>query len=1354
MKKPFPSLLIFAVLTMLHPAYASNDTQYHFRHYDISQGLSQNSVMTLHQDSKGFIWIGTKNGLNRFDGNSFKVFLKNDTPDGLHNSMIYSIAEDSSENLWIATDSGIEIYDPHTEKFSSFNVRTANGNMISGTVNKIIIDRHDTAWILAGNNLFRYSVPDSTLTRMNDDLRKHTEYRPAAIYKDDIQNLLYIGVPADGLFSYNPLTGKYTHVASCPYTPTDICIYKRHFALMGTINHGIWLINLATGESRQMKLDPDDPDIFVRVITAMSESEYWIGTESGVYILKDGAVEHIQHETFYDRSLSDNAIYAIMSDRDNGIWIGSYFGGVNYIPNRQPYFTSITPRPSGNSISGFRVREFAGDNKGRLWIATEDNGLNCYEPNSEGGVKFHNCNTGNNYVPFNNIQCLDISGDRLWAGTFSNGIYVIDLNTFRTVHYEKSGEPWSLENNDVFAICNDSGGTTWIGTSSGASIFIPETGGFRRFDKTGGSFISDIMEDSEGIIWFTTYNNGIFRYDKRLDQIRNFRHDPEKAYSLCYDRIISAYEDSKNRIWFGSEDGGFCRFNRIDETFTSVTTADGLPSNVIHKIIEDDNGHLWISTNNGIVHFDPEAMKIIDTYNQFNGLPSRQFNYNSGYKTPDGTIYFGSINGFVYFNPEFFHIPIGKHRVILTEFSILGQDDEGNSLEKEFSGKAMPYTSSIQLDYRQTSFSLSFSALDYSGKGNGKYAYKLEGAENTWNYIPDKIPSVSYNRLMPGNYDLLIKYSPDGHTWDDEATSLAISIQPPFWKTGWATASLIIFLFLLAAGIVAYIMFRREKRLNDKLAMQEQKQSEEIYKAKIDFFTNMAHEIRTPITLIKVPLDYILNKELSKEELKENLITMERNANRLLALVNQLLDFRKLESDAMTLNKKERDVVKIVKSTFDYFLPMARQKNIEMTLTCSESPMIAIVDEEAITKICSNLLSNAIKYAATYIKVELNLNDEYSYFSISVHNDGEKIPENMRGRIFEAFFQIKSTWQSSQPGSGIGLTLASSLTKMHNGNLYIDDSAKDTAFVVQIPTGTDKKGDGDSLEAQANDPYTPEEQDMVSDMTDQETYDDESVQGGSKEYTVLIVEDNEELLNLLAQQLEVQYDILTATNGVEAMKILDSQMVNLIVSDVMMPLMDGFELCSNVKSSINTSHIPVILLTAKTNLKDKISGLETGADAYIGKPFSTSYLLAQIDSLLKNRAALMKKFADNPLLGTNIMAQSKADEEFLGKLTDVVMHNISNDMFGVEDLAKEMGMSRSNLHRKIKGVTKMTPGNFIMILRLKKAAELLLDGGYRITEICVLVGIGSTSYFSKSFYRQFGVLPKDYAKSVKNEKNA
>lgn len=1323
---------IFLCAILFCESTISQPTPYYFKHYNINSRLSQNTVMNIFQDSKGFIWIGTKNGLNRFDGHNFKIYQRGDSPNDLKNSMIYSIAEDQDKNLWIATDKGISLYNPFTESFSGFDAKTEDNKGIGITVNKIRVDKQNRIWILSGPDLFLYHSKEGKLVRLNDKFSTYAHSNPSALYVDD-NGLAYIGFPGKGVFSYQAETGQISFIGQNGNTPTIISDYKKNYLLLGTMNKGLYLIDKATGESKKLLIDESkDSNVYVRDIEQISESEYWIGTESGIYILKNGITQHLVHEEFNSQSLSDNAIYSIFKDKEGGIWIGSYFGGVDYIPTHYSYFKNFHPIAYKNSVSGYRVREFVSDKQGNLWIATEDNGLNYYHT-SDGTFTHISPDSKPLNISFSNIQCLNLSHDKLWVGTFSKGIDVLDLTTGQRKHYEKTDKANPIVNNDIFAIYTDKSNTTWIGSSSGVSTYVPEIDGFRIFDKISAAFISDILEDKNGYIWFTTYNKGVIRYNPRNEEIKDFRYDANNPNTLCFDRITCVFEDSKQRLWFASEDGGFCRYNENDETFTRITTRQGLPSNVIYKILEDNDKKFWLSTNNGLASFNPETMTVEALYNLPNGLQSKQFNYNSGIKTPDGTLYFGSINGFVAFNPRNFRDNNNEYSVVLTEFYVFNQEARVDSTN-QILDQAAPYAKAIRLNYDQATFSLSFSALNYSTEGNGKYAYQLEGVDQQWNYI-DNITRISYNSIPPGKYTFRIKYSKDGHEWSDTDTQVRINIIPPLWQTTWAYALYAIILAGIFFIAIRYYTKKKRKQVEEKLAHQEQMKKEEIYTAKIDFFTNIAHEIRTPITLIKAPLDYILNSKPDEREIKENLITMERNTDRLLVLVNQLLDFRKIESKAFTLSLKVRNINTLVTNTYHRFVPTAKQKHLEMTLDCPSNIIRASVDEEAITKVCSNLFNNAIKYASTYIKVILTENKELHYFQITVKNDGNPIPVDLRQSIFEAFFQIKDANQPAQPGSGIGLTLATSLVQLHNGKLYLDEKADDTSFVIQIPTNI--PSDAQPIDDDASDRENEAEDDSIL-LSESPT--------ATKE-TLLIVEDNEELQAFLNTQLSKYYKVLIASNGVEAMETLKNELVNLIVSDVMMPIMDGLELCKYIKSNIEICHIPIILLTAKTTLNNKIEGLKNGADAYIEKPFSMPHLLVQINNLLESRMRLRQNFTNSPYIATNIMAQNKADEDFLNKLTERVRQNLDDDTFNIDNLASEMNMSRTSLHRKIKGITELTPGDFIRIIRLKRAAELLLEGEYRINEICMLVGIHSLSYFSKSFQKQFGVLPKDFAKN-------
>lgn len=1331
MKKVTITLLLSI---LLFGTAASHPSSFYFKHYDNTSGLSQNTVMSIFQDSKGFIWMGTKNGLNRFDGHDFKTYQRGDSVNELKNSMIFCMAEDRNKMIWLGTDQGISLYNPITENFSSLNLQTDQQEEIEGYVFKIFIDNRSRAWILAGKGLFLADGTEDKLYCLNKKFPTHSSARPCALFVEQ-DHTAYVGLNDASVWKYDINSDTATFLSNLGSIPTDICNYKEGRILVGTQNKGLFSINKETGTSEELQIDNKlSSNMYVRDIEQISETEYWIGTESGIYIIKDETVQHVTHEKFNNLSLSDNAIYAIFKDKEGGIWIGSYFGGVDYIPKPYSSFENFYPIAYKNSISGYRVREFVSDKQGNLWIATEDNGLNYY--NTRTGVFTHvSQDTTPLDISFTNIQCLHLSDDKLWVGTFSKGIDVLDLKTGKRRHYEKSDKPHSVQNNDIFAIFTDSRNTTWIGSTSQTYMYVPEIDGFRTFQPLDGIFISDIWEDHNGYIWFATANAGIIRYNPGNEELKRFRYNKNDAHSLCYDRITSIFEDSQQRLWFASEDGGFCRYNEQDETFTRITIKEGLPSNVVFKILEDDNRHFWLSTNNGIAKFDPEIMAVEALYNLHNGLQSKQFNYNSGIKTEDGTLYFGSINGFVKFNPKTFRTNTNRYSVVLTGFYIFNREVKADSTGK-IMDKAIPYADAIHLRYDQATFSLSFSALNYSTEDNGKYAYLLEGLNNQWNYTDNATP-ISYNSIPPGNYTFRIKYSKDGYEWSHEDTHIHIQIVPPLWQTRWAYMLYSILLISMLYMIMKYYARKKRKQVEEKLEHQEQMKKEEIYKAKIEFFTSIAHEIRTPITLIKAPLDYILNSRPNEHEVKENLVTMERNTDRLLVLVNQLLDFRKIESKAFTLSLKVRNINTLVTNTYNRFVPTARQKHLEMTLECPQPAIMAYVDEEAITKVCSNLFNNAIKYTSTYIKVIVRENKELHYFQITVRNDGAPIPVDLRQSIFEAFFQIKDASQPVQPGSGIGLTLANSLVQLHNGKLFLDEEAADTSFIVQVPTNLPADVQPEPLDGAIEE---------VTAESDISSLPVSEVAGSAKE-NLLIVEDNEELRAFLNNQLGRYYQVITTTNGAEAMEALNKHIVNLIVSDVMMPVMDGLSLCKSIKANIETCHIPVILLTAKTTLSNKIEGLKYGADAYIEKPFAMPHLLVQINNLLENRMKLRQNFANNPYIATNSMAQNKADEDFLNKLTEIIRQNLDDENFNIDNLAAEMNMSRTSLHRKIKGITEFTPGDFIRIIRLKRAAELLMEGEYRINEICMLVGIRSLSYFSKSFQKQFGVLPKDFAKS-------
>ena len=671
---------------------------------------------------------------------------------------------------------------------------------------------------------------------------------------------------------------------------------------------------------------------------------------------------------------------------------------------------------------------------------------------------------------------------------------------------------------------------------------------------------------------------------------------------------------------------------------------------------------------------------------------------------------------------------------MITDFLLFGKEvyvgEPGSPLEK-----SITFSDELILQSSQNSFSFRVTALDFQAPRMSKIMYKLDGFDADWLTIGES-PIVTYSNLRYGNYTFKVKVSNSDGVWNENGISLKVHILPPFYLSVWAY-----FVYaLLIIGCSLYVIIYFKRRSNNKHRRQmekfEQEKEREVYHAKIDFFTNVAHEIRTPLTLIKGPLENIILKKQVDAETREDLNVMKQNTERLLNLTNQLLDFRKTESQGFRLNFAKCNITEVLKETHVRFTSLAKQKGLEFTLQVPEKDFYAHVNQEAFTKIISNLLNNGMKYAESYVHVMLEIpeTDDDNLFRIRTVNDGVIIPDEMKEEIFKPFVRFNEQEDGKvTTGTGIGLALSRSLAELHQGTLAMETGEESNIFCLTLPVVQDMTIT-----------LTPEaevEIDRVNEIP--------AEQAGRKDNrpTVLVVEDNPDMLTFVVRQLSRDYTVLTATNGAEALMVLDGNYVNLVISDVVMPVMDGFELCKTIKSDLNYSHIPVILLTAKTNIQSKIEGMELGADAYIEKPFSVEYLQACASNLIQNREKLRQAFAESPFIAANTMALTKADEEFIKRLNEVIQINYANPEFSMDDMADNLNMSRSNFYRKIKGVLDLSPNEFLRLERLKKAAQLLKEGENRVNEICYMVGFNSPSYFAKCFQKQFGVLPKDFVNS-------
>ena len=1307
----------------------SVEEHYYFKNLSIRNGLSQNTVNAILQDRKGFMWLGTKDGLNRYDGLSFRKF-KHDAanPRSIGNSFITSLYEDFNGNIWVGTDAGVYIYYPEKEAFEEFDCQSLEKTRIERSVSMIAGDKQGRVWIaVEAQVIFCYYtrhkiLRNYPLSEISSNIKCFTFdsggtlwlgfYGDGLYYsKDNLATVHPYGSPEDGKREFEG--GVITKIVQGNYN----CLY------IGSVKEGVSELNLTSGQVRNLlAIDESGESIFCRDLLPYSDNELWIGTESGIYIynLRTAQFIHLRASLYDSYSLSDNAIYALYKDREEGLWIGSYFGGVDYYPRQYTYFAKYYPKNIANSLHGKRVREFCRADDGTLWIGTEDGGLNHFNPKTK---EFHFFEPS---AGFTNIHGLCMDGSHLWVGTFSKGLRVIDTRTgvvLRT--YTEGHTPHSLNDNSIFSICRTSAGEIYLGTLFGLLRYNRTQDNFDRIPELNGKFVYDIKEDSYGNLWLATYANGAYCYDVSVRRWKNYVFDAEDEKSLPYDKVLSVFEDSYRQIWLTTQGGGFCLFHPDTETFTRYGLKDGLPNDVVYQIVEDDDRFLWLTTNNGLVRFDPKTMEM-KVFSTANGLPTNQFNYRSGFKDEAGNIYLGSINGFVAFDPRTFAENRQVPAVAITDFLLFNKEVPVGETDSPLKS-SITFSDKVVLTADQNSFSFRIAALSYQAPRMNKLMYKLEGFDEGWLTIGES-PLVTYSNLGYGDYVFKVKASNSDGVWNEQETSLHLSILPPFYLSGWAYCFYVLFFMGCLVCVIFYFKRRNYRKQHRQMEMLEQEKEREVYHAKIDFFTNVAHEIRTPLTLIKGPLENIILKKEVDSETKEDLYIMKQNTERLLNLTNQLLDFRKTETRGFRLNFTECDVVAVLRETYLRFTSLAKQKGLDFILELPQECFMADVNQEALTKIISNLLNNGVKYASTYLRISLETDEKV--FHIRTFNDGEMIPDTMKEEIFKPFVRLDKEDEVTT-GTGIGLALSRSLAELHQGSLMMEKGEEVNCFCLTLPVNQDS-----TITLSAENVSQVEENSCGWEQEETDTKE--------KKPMILVVEDNPDMLAFIRKQLTTEYSVLTAMNGIEALAVLDNHYVNLVVSDVMMPQMDGFELCKTIKSDLSYSHIPVVLLTAKTNIQSKIEGLELGADAYIEKPFSVEYLLANISSLIHNREKLRQTFAKSPFVAANTMALTKADEEFIWKLNDIIQANLHNPEFSMEDMADALKMSRSSFYRKIKGVLDLSPNEYLRLERLKQAAQLLKEGKSRVNEICYTVGFNSPSYFSKCFLKQFGVLPKDF----------
>ena len=1302
-----------------------------FRHYRVEQGLASNSVRALLQDKSGFIWIATDGGLNRFDGHSFKRFrtLSGDTlrPE---NQLILTLFEDSQGRLWAGGEEGLFLFDPRFEQFARVGATAASGVPIDATVVAIAEDTQRRLWIgTYGKGVFRVD-PDSVRIEqvaLRSGLQPGTG-RVASLIADS-RGLIWVAFQRSGdpLFFCAPGSNQLE-----PFKPNPQYSGLSGFAICNlfedsnglfwitTWSHGLIALDRNSGAlTRHLAQNGEALITHIHSIAEYASGELLIGSDYGLSYYKVESREHtlLTPDPVDNRSLSNRFVYPIFKDREGGVWVGTYYGGLNYLSPGSRVFERYFPSPEPGSMKGYVVSSFCEGPNGQIWVGTDDGGLHQFSPQTGSFAHF----SPQNDSWQGNIHALCLDGNSLWVGTYTDGLYRLDTPSGRLTPFRQPSGSNLSELNSVYSLYKDKTGVLWAGTMSSIAHLNPQTGAFER-DKWTGITVMKILQDNLSRMWFATQGRGIWVYDKRGESWVNYLSSPRDSTTLPGNQINDMCLDAQNRLWIAT-DGGLCRFDSERNQFLRVV----VPTS--HEVIcgvVPDRGLLWLTTLRGLVRYNPETGKSKIFY-QSNGLQSDQFTTGALLRSSDGKIYAGTADGFNAFHPE--QIVDNRYEAPLTITQIQLFNRELPLVPGGILQTSPVWLQEITLVHHQNVFSVEFVALSYVTPQRNLYAYKLEGFDKEWNYGVN-LRKATYTNLSPGTYTLRIKGSNSDEVWNRSERTLLVTILPPFWLS----PGFLLFYWVGGLGLLLFLLYyfhnrwvTRQQRRADELF---QAREDELHQTRMQFFTHIAHEIRTPLTLILAPVEKIRSHRTGvPAHIEEALQTVERNSRHLLSLAKQWLDFQKADSGRFQMHFAPVQPGPLIQSVCDRFEPLFTLRKIRLECRIPESLPSLIADADALEKIVGNLIGNAIKYTAGEIRVECMLTARPSRLAISVSDNGKGIPDAEKENVLKPFYQVAG---SDHSGVGIGLSLVKLLVEAHKGELAIENNSPGATFVVTLPLS-------ESLSQESEQKVEPENGSNKASPPDSQP---------DSEMTLLIVEDDVEMRNFLAANFESEFAVLTAADGGEALSVLGKRLPDLVITDIMMPGIDGIALCREIKGNLLWCHIPVIALTAKTDVASKIEGLQTGADAYVEKPFSPVFLRAQVWNLIESRRLLRKRFAEMPLTRLSGVGAHPADNEFLTKVDALIEAHIADAGFSIDQMAEALCVSRSGLFAKIKQMTGFTPNDLIRIVRLKRAARLLSEKRYRINEVALLVGFNSPSYFAKSFFQQFRTTPKDFVKQL------
>lgn len=1348
--KRYLSLLSLIFFTIF--AYA--DTKYHFTSYSVQDGLSQLHVNTIYQDKTGYIWLGTRNGLNRFNGNTFTVFQNsNDDPNSISNSTVTCITEDTLRNIWVGTENGLNRLDTKRNGFRHYFI-SPEKSAINDKILSLAVDNDNTLWVGTRNDMYVYNRKDDRLERMSIKGVDGNSVNAILVRG----NLIYIGTTNQGLKVYDRIKKRvvatYNTKSATRRLPSDyvkdIYVDRKNNLWISTYEDGVCVIRYGQNTVETFNTSNGLSSNRVRSLRESPVGEIWVGTYGGLNIINPVT----NRITVYNEGMmgehSYRSIYSIFFDRMSTVWIGTYYGGVVYYNPYGHLFNYFNPSKGTKKDIG--VIDDAVEVGNMLYICTEGSGL--VEFNRETS-EFNNYELSDRATTA--FKTIYKDGDRLLCSTNKGEIYTFNPASKQFV---KTWE--SPIKRPIYCLKRNRAGQLMvggIGPKSGLTFINADGTSYYTFPLKGGKRISFpnvicVCEVENDVYLIGTKSNGLYCYDK-INQ-RLLYADRLKSVGQFISCIL---KDRSGRIWVSSLENGLSEVSLATGKITTYDEKSGLKDNQICKVVESNDNTLWLSSLNGISNFDLRTHKFVN-YGKESGIHIQEFTVCSGMRLSNNDVFFGGNNGFVLFNPtEIITNPAVPPIVIENLFvnnKVVTPGDETGILEDNIMAQKK-----IVLSYDQANFNIEYCALSYVFNNKSEYKYKLEGFDKEWNYVGNR-RTAYYTNVPAGTYRFVVIGSNNDGVWNEEGASITIVVRPPLWKTWWAYLIYIICISAITYRLAKHSAEKRRMKNSILVEREAAKVHEQYYQERNRLFTNFSHELRTPLTLIMAPLDDLAQSKELDSGMRYKMGLIQRNARRMMRLVNNLMDLQKNESGSMKLQVAEYDFIKFTKEVVLAFKDMAIYRNIHLEFKHQEENITSYFDWNLFEKVYYNLLSNAFKnvpndghvtlsvetregkdLAAFGCKDSRLLGGQAKYIAVAVRDNGGGIAPGELDKIFKPFYQVAQN-EHSKSGTGIGLSLTQAIVFMHHGTIWAENAENGTGAVFKFVIPADASLYGKEQWA-AKKVESAVEYDLDIPETE---YEPETER--KKSATILVVEDNRDLNDYICSCLSEKYNVIGVTNGEKALEKAISVLPNLIITDLMMAKMDGMELIAHLKENINTSHIPIIMVTAKSNPEDIQKGYEAGADEYITKPFDPKILKIRVDNIIASRENLKKVYGKNFSLESLGVDLTSVDEKFMQSLYDLLQRNISNSDMNLEDVCQEMGFSKSNLYRKIKQITGLSPNEFVRKYRLETAAKMLRETDKNITEIYYSVGFNSLAYFSNCFKTQYGMSPTEFKKQMQN----